>query len=98
MSAETMGNIIHAVLIVGALGCLVLVGGTFWLLGWIIRAVYRAMTGRPVFQAERDSDLSDVMLSDYGDVPNTEAVHQAQRPARDFIAQPVMFPPARAEG
>jgi hypothetical protein len=72
MSAETMGNIIQAVLIVGAIGCLGLFGVALWLVYLFIRTVYRAVTGQPLFPDEPKRDLSDVNLSDYGDAT---AVH-----------------------
>jgi hypothetical protein len=73
MDAQQLGAAVLVVLIVGAFTCIAGVLGALWFAFWIIRAVFRALTGRPVFQAEQESDLSDVNLSDYGDAATVHA-------------------------
>jgi hypothetical protein len=69
ITAQQLGSFTFGVLVAAAVGCIVLVLGAIGAGIWLIRAVYRVFNGRPVFEAERDPDVSDVMLNDYGDVP-----------------------------
>jgi hypothetical protein len=67
VTAQDLGAFIFLLMVAAAVGCIVTVIGTIWLAVWTVRAIYRVLTCGAVFEAQRDPDLPDVMMNDYGD-------------------------------
>jgi hypothetical protein len=92
ITGQNFGEAIVYLAIVGACTCAAIVVGFVMLMA----AGLHAMVS-PLFRAERENDSEpDAMAAINDDLPS--AIHQAQRPERDFISQPVMFPAPLTRG
>lgn len=92
ITAQHLGAATSAILVTAAVV-------SFLIAGAIIAVVIKCLQAivSPLFRAERENDSEpDAMEAINDDLPY--AIHQAQRPERDFTAQPVMFPAPMARG